>query len=589
MSIPTISSEISRGPRRSYALAVGQEGDLFGQLNAVLAEKGLLAGEPQSVWTAQSDAALQKALGSLAQAGRRRGPVDLPGRISLETMEQIAAAPRALFELAPEPVPFARAVPKPVAVAVSALPPARAAVEEKPTIAITEIAPSSLRPFVPSQDAVLATMPQIDASEPAVTVALRTAPLQAVMANVSPVLPELPALRVMPAVTIDPVVPDAPVMAAAPVKAPGMLASALDSVQELVGIKPAMAAANGIKPMPPVNFEGPATETDDTISEKGLGGGKFAGIDIPVLPLPGRSPLPFIAKTPLDKQREHIAKYGKDTDRIAPVVADAVITSPFNLKRTHPVLGVVKPHLGTDIDGPDDRVVAPLGGYLELDRTAKMKLKDRSHPGKGFMPGAGPEGMMATLYADDGRIYRGLHLSEIPAHFKDGDRVEKGELIGKIGATGRVKRKYDRDGHLASNGSHLHFAVMRPTVDEPQSIADFEYMNPASLYKHAMRKGVMHADIDAPTVQMANLKADRGLKIAVISAEEMRARTGGGMPDQPVPYGVYKQSIGEAVAAAMPQSSSVSFAPDGSSQANLPDAQAVAGLIPGVGTISSGR
>ena len=105
------------------------------------------------------------------------------------------------------------------------------------------------------------------------------------------------------------------------------------------------------------------------------------------------------------------------------------ISSPFNLKRHHPVTGRISPHKGTDFAMPTGTpVAAPASGRVEL---------------VGHHPAAG---RYIVIRHDNGYKTRYLHLSKPTV--RRGDRVEMGERIALSGNTGR------------STGPHLHYEVL---------------------------------------------------------------------------------------------------------------------------------
>lgn len=105
------------------------------------------------------------------------------------------------------------------------------------------------------------------------------------------------------------------------------------------------------------------------------------------------------------------------------------ISSPFNLKRRHPITGRISPHLGTDFAMP---VGTPV--YATADgRVTKVG----NHP---------LAGRYVVITHDNGYKTRYLHLSK--PLVKKGERVKMDERIALSGNTGR------------STGAHLHYEVM---------------------------------------------------------------------------------------------------------------------------------
>jgi murein DD-endopeptidase MepM/ murein hydrolase activator NlpD len=106
------------------------------------------------------------------------------------------------------------------------------------------------------------------------------------------------------------------------------------------------------------------------------------------------------------------------------------ITSRFSYGRMHPILKVVRPHLGVDY-------AAPIGTPVQA-------------VGSGVVVGAGKSGAngkMVHLRHAGGYETKYLHLSKIAV--KAGARVDQGEVIGYVGSSG------------LSTGPHLDFRITR--------------------------------------------------------------------------------------------------------------------------------
>ncbi|HVR20877.1 MAG TPA: M23 family metallopeptidase, partial [Polyangiaceae bacterium] len=113
-------------------------------------------------------------------------------------------------------------------------------------------------------------------------------------------------------------------------------------------------------------------------------------------------------------------------------IPGAPITSRFNLKRMHPVLKKIMPHLGTDFGAPSG---TPIGA---------------SAPGTvTFVGYSGPAGNLVKI-AHPGGVETGYaHLSRFADGIKIGAKVKRMELVGYVGSTGR------------STGPHLHFSASK--------------------------------------------------------------------------------------------------------------------------------
>lgn len=116
---------------------------------------------------------------------------------------------------------------------------------------------------------------------------------------------------------------------------------------------------------------------------------------------------------------------------IFPLIGSAETTSGFGW-RLHPILGTWLMHSGRDLAAPEGTpVVAALSGRVVSSGDAGgygLAIEiEHERP------------LRRTLYG---------HLSEL--YVKEGDRVRQGEVIGRVGSTGR------------STGPHLHFEVRMP-------------------------------------------------------------------------------------------------------------------------------
>jgi murein DD-endopeptidase MepM/ murein hydrolase activator NlpD len=110
------------------------------------------------------------------------------------------------------------------------------------------------------------------------------------------------------------------------------------------------------------------------------------------------------------------------------VPLNARVSSPFNLQRRHPVLGVVRPHEGTDY-------AAPPGTPIKAVGTGRIK----------FAGWKGGYGRTVVLSHGDNITTLYAHMSRLGKGIKNGGRVKQGETIGYVGSSGMV------------TGPHLHY------------------------------------------------------------------------------------------------------------------------------------
>ncbi|WP_120716008.1 M23 family metallopeptidase [Tsuneonella amylolytica] len=115
-----------------------------------------------------------------------------------------------------------------------------------------------------------------------------------------------------------------------------------------------------------------------------------------------------------------------DTPRGLPVAARS-LTSRFGM-RSHPVLGGRRMHSGIDLAAAaGSPVAAPAAGIVS------------------FANWNGGYGLLVTVEHGNGVQTRFAHLSRLMV--SPGQRVERGQLLGLVGSTGR------------STGPHLHYEV----------------------------------------------------------------------------------------------------------------------------------
>jgi murein DD-endopeptidase MepM/ murein hydrolase activator NlpD len=108
------------------------------------------------------------------------------------------------------------------------------------------------------------------------------------------------------------------------------------------------------------------------------------------------------------------------------------ISSPFDLKRRHPILKRIMPHLGIDYSaGTGTTVWAAADGVVT------------------FAGPRGANGNLVSLKHANGYESHYAHLWKIGGGIKPGVKVKQRQVLGFVGSTGR------------STGPHLHFAVKR--------------------------------------------------------------------------------------------------------------------------------
>jgi murein DD-endopeptidase MepM/ murein hydrolase activator NlpD len=118
------------------------------------------------------------------------------------------------------------------------------------------------------------------------------------------------------------------------------------------------------------------------------------------------------------------------------------ISSQFTSSRFHPLLGINRPHLGVDF-------AAPMGTPVRAIAAGRVEYAGW-HGGSGRYVRIDHDSSLESSYS---------HLHSIAPGVRAGGRVQVGQLIGYVGASG------------LATGPHLHFALYRDGV----------YVNPMTV------------------------------------------------------------------------------------------------------------
>jgi murein DD-endopeptidase MepM/ murein hydrolase activator NlpD len=129
----------------------------------------------------------------------------------------------------------------------------------------------------------------------------------------------------------------------------------------------------------------------------------------------------FSIKFEGEKHKGFFDKEGRTTQKtfLKSPVKLAKITSRFNMKRLHPLLGYVRPHFGTDYAAPHGTPIVSVGnGVVEEASFTRfngnyVKIKH--------------DKVLQTQY---------LHMSRFASGIRRGTRVVQGQVIGYVGSTG---------------------------------------------------------------------------------------------------------------------------------------------------------
>ncbi|MEQ1573875.1 MAG: M23 family metallopeptidase [Vicinamibacterales bacterium] len=139
--------------------------------------------------------------------------------------------------------------------------------------------------------------------------------------------------------------------------------------------------------------------------------------------------------TPPGGKADYFDEEGRSLRRFflrSPLKFEPRITSRFSSGRAHPILHVTRAHNGVDYGAPQGAPVVAVAAGTVVSATFDVT-----------------NGRMIRLRHSSGYESNYLHLSAFAAEVRAGVRVEQGELIGRVGATG------------LATGPHLHYALRK--------------------------------------------------------------------------------------------------------------------------------
>jgi murein DD-endopeptidase MepM/ murein hydrolase activator NlpD len=185
----------------------------------------------------------------------------------------------------------------------------------------------------------------------------------------------------------------------------------------------------------------------------------------------------------------------------SPLRFEPRITSRFSYRRLHPVYGSYRPHLGVDYG-------APIGAPVQAVASGAVLSA-------GYSGGAG---LMVHLRHSNGFESLYLHLSSLAKGIRRGARVDQGQLVGRVGASGTATGPH-LDYRLKRNGAYLNPLTVHRKLPPGEPI-------PASL----------HATFDAErarlieqmsTTLLAGNTVPTAARDAVKAAEQVPSSTPG--------------------------------------------------------------
>jgi murein DD-endopeptidase MepM/ murein hydrolase activator NlpD len=155
------------------------------------------------------------------------------------------------------------------------------------------------------------------------------------------------------------------------------------------------------------------------------------------------------------------------------------ISSGFTKRRVHPILKIARPHLGVDYAAPAGTPVSTVGDGTVI-----------------FAGRKGPNGNLVIVRHPNGYATSYGHLSRIAKGIRRGRAVRQGDVIGKVGATGRATGPH-LDFRIRRNGTFLNPLTVnlpRGGAVPPDRMADFHGVSEEYARSLSALSPTVHAD-----------------------------------------------------------------------------------------------
>ncbi len=201
----------------------------------------------------------------------------------------------------------------------------------------------------------------------------------------------------------------------------------------------------------------------------------------------GRRLQAFRFHVPGEPEAQYFDEKGRSMKRLflrSPFRFEPRITSRFSYRRLHPILDVVRPHLGVDYG-------APTGTPVIAVATGTVVSAGRS----------GGSGNMVRLRHTNGYETYYLHLSRFASGIRRGVRVFQGQEIGYVGSTGlstgpHLDYRMRKDGAFVN--PLLEHRKLPPGDPVPEAhLAAFQTVRDAALARLGSWSEPIPADSDA--------------------------------------------------------------------------------------------
>lgn len=217
------------------------------------------------------------------------------------------------------------------------------------------------------------------------------------------------------------------------------LIAAMDAAGENVQLAMALADVFGGQ----IDFNSDLQKGDrfEVLVEKSTRDGRFAGYGAilgATFMADGRRLEAFRWVNPETGEASYYDEAGRSLKRfflVSPLKFEPRVTSRFSRSRLHPVLNTVRAHTGVDYRAPHGAAVVAVADGTVVSAAW-----------------AGGGGKQVRLRHAGGLETYYLHLSSYGPGIRAGARVEQGQTIGRVGATG------------TATGPHLHFSLKKNHV-----------------------------------------------------------------------------------------------------------------------------